>query len=61
MLRFTVLAEPFAVIGDDDDDHRTGDVLLERLREPAELLVHRSDLAEIRMLAVRVRYGSGGS
>ena len=61
MLRLAVIAEPFAVIRDDDDAPTDPASALERLNEAAELLVHGGDLAKIRMLGVlRLRNGSGG-
>ena len=46
-----MIAEAFAVIRDDDERRRTWQSI-ERLNEPAELLVHRRHLAEVRILDV---------
>ncbi len=59
MLRLAVLAESLAVVADDDDRGRRLHVLLERLHESPELLVHRRDLAEVRLPAVAAAEGLG--
>ncbi len=48
VLCFAVIAEPFAVVGDDDDRRRSGHDAIERLDQPSKLLVHRRHFAEVR-------------
>ncbi len=59
VLRLAVVAEPFAVIRDDGDRARLGDVARERRDEASELRVHRRDLTKVRVArvarAVRLR------
>ena len=52
MLRFAVIAETFAVVGNDDDRTRASHGLLERLEQSPELLVHRRDFAKVRLTRV---------
>ena len=52
MLWFAVVAEPFAVVADDDDGAWTSRLPLEDLDQPAELGVHRGNFAEVRLLRV---------
>ena len=47
MLYLAVIAQPLAVIGDNDDRLRPGRSRLESLNQPSQLLIHRGDLAEI--------------
>ena len=47
MLYLAVIAQPLAVIGDNDDRPWPWRSRFERLNQPSQLLIHGSDLAEI--------------